>query len=338
MEKEGTTIKLPKGAAQKQFWENKRREKEELARQQEIKELEASGLLEQPVITETYTPPVQEFKKEVTKEKTKMELSIDPSKKYRFELIEKSNAKRNVIIGTTNKIFDIEQGRPREITYIPIAPSIFVDELEGFMNVTPPYVGFNNNYLSVNGTDVRLIEYLMAHDDIESNPKRLSKKPPMFRLIDKMLIEKVKTDAYNAIDEVSASIKERDADSLRPVARIMFEINEPETKEGDIALRNRLRDLYRHSDINQAAANAKIILDNLTNPKFERQYLLMKGFDKGVIKLMPEHNCVSWNASDKVICQVRNIKDQNKTAGEMAEWSFLDENGIKFWEVFSKKV
>lgn len=334
--------KPEKGAAQRLYWEEKRRKEAEAA----AKELQESGAVVEKVTetVESVKPePKPEVQKEVVepkktqavKEIEKQGLSIDPNKKYKFELVEKSLGKRNVVMGTTSKIFDAEAGRPREIRYIPIAPSIFSDELDpSFLELSQPFLCFSDNVLSVKGTDVRLLEYMTAHDDNEDNKNRLSKRPPMFRLLDKDLLEKKKTAAYDILDAIREKIKEKDADDLRPVARVMFGIIE----EKDSALKNRLRDLTNHAKVEVAAKNAKILLDNLTNPKLERQYLVLKGFEKGLIQLKPEHSSVVWNYTGVMVCTVRNTKDQNKTAGDVAEWSLTSDEGQKFWDVFSKKV
>lgn len=339
----GNTLAQGKGggAALAAYRERKKEEALQLAKQREIQELADEGLIllsdlkedEEARLAElekeTQVEPVKEIKK-----KRKMELNIDPSKIYNFELIEKSEASRNVIVGTTNKIFDTEDNRIREIKYLPIADTIYVEDMDASLaEQTSPYLGFHNNYLSVSGKDVRLIEYLMAHDDNEANPKRLNKRSPAFRLIDKELIEKTKTASHDFIDRVRETIKAKDADELRPVAQIMFNIVEKD----DTALRNKLRDLTVDADINVAARKAKQVLDNIDNPKFDRQFLIMKGFEKGIIRLETEQNTVVWANTGVVVSTVRNIRDQNKTAGELAEWSFLEE-GEKFWNVFSKKV
>lgn len=322
-----------------ELWRERQKQEKAL---KEKRELEAAGLTDIP--REKTNEPAVTTQQEVVAKPTfkqsepaqgKMQLSIDPSKNYVFELIEQSKAKRNVVVGSTNRIFDTNENRIREIKYLPVANTIYVDEMDhSFIEATPPYLGFNNNVLPVSGRDVRLIEYLMAHDDNEDNPKRLNNRPPMFRIVDKSIIERKKTEDYDLLDTAREKIKEKDADDLRPLARIIFGIIE----EDDNALRNKLRDLTNHSNLSKAAEKAKLIIENITNPKHERQYMILKGFDSGILTLKPNNNCVVWTQTGTVVCDVRNTKNQDKTAGELAEWTFTSEVGQRFWEVFSTKV
>lgn len=336
------------GAALRAYNEKKRQDKLALEKKQETKELTEAGIIPVtpvevskvvadpkptliPVNDSIKASPVQ------TKEKnnTKMNLNIDPSKNYQFELVEKSTANRNVIVGATNRIFDTEVNRIRQIRYVPIADTIYEDEMDpSFMDMSSPYLGFNNNYMAVAGSDVRLLEYLMAHDDNEANPKRLGNRPPTFRLIDNDLIEKNKTVAYDLLDEVRELIKAKDADELRPIARVLYGID----SNDDNVVRNALRDRLSSTNMADSSKAAKTMLDNIANPKLDRQYQILTGFDRGILSLKPDHNCVVWVNTGTLVCNVRNIKDQNKVAGELAEWTFLHEDGQRFWEVYSKKI
>jgi hypothetical protein len=297
----------------------------------EKREREArEALANQPQVQPEATVAIKEVKK-----KTSMELEIDPSASYVFELVKKSEASRNVVVGSSNKIFDVELNRIREIKYIPVADTIFVDEMDAsLLALDPPFIGFHNNELAVEGTDVNKLHYLIRHDDNEDNPRRLNQREPLFKLRDKTLLEKKKNEDYDTIDKVRQKLAERDADELRPLARIIFNIIETD----DLALRNRLRDFFNDSDVSVAAKNAKLVLDNLSNPKFDKQYAIMKGFEKGILTLKADQNSVVWTDTGVPVCEVRNTKNQDKTAGELAEWTFTSAEGKKFWEVYSKKV
>lgn len=324
-----------KGSSLELYREKQRQEKAA----KEKRELEEAGLNINPNEKASNEPLVQQeviIKPKVqSPTKTEMQIEIDPSRDYVFELIEKSTASRNVTLGSQGRIFDVNENRIRDIKYVSAAPTIFVEHMDAsFAQLTPAPKYFHNNYLVVPGTDQRLVEFCMAHDDNADNPRRLNKRPPLFRIVDKDLIERKKTEDYDILDAVRQKIADKDADDLRPMARIIFNINE----EDDQVLRNKLRDLTNHSNLSKAAENAKKVLDNITNPKYDRQYAIIKGFDEGILELRPEHHNVVWKLTGTVVCDVRNTKNQDKTAGELAEWTFTSEVGQRFWDVYSKKV
>lgn len=344
---QGTGLSKGNGAALRAFNENKKRLALEKAKVQELQDLTEAGIVQSEVIViPDASVPAKTFdsvqvneelvtEKAQDKGKIVMNLNIDPNKDYRFELVDKSPANRNVIIGATNRIFDPVLNRIRQLRYIPVSNSIYEDEMDSsFFDLSTPYIGFNNNYLSVSGRDIRLLEYLIANDDNESNQNRLGNRPPLFRLIDNDLIEKRKTASYDLIDKVRDLIKDKDADQLRPLARIFYGID----SNDDNAVRNHLRDVISRTDIVEASKAAKVMIDNIANPKLERQYSVLKALDMGLIALKPDHNCVVWVNTGVLVCNVRNIKDQSKVAGELAEWTFLSEEGKLFWEVLSKKI
>lgn len=332
----GNKLTQGKGSGLELFREKQRQEKAE----KEKKELEAAGLNGNPKEVASNEPLVQQEiivkpkPVNTVKEQSNM-IEIDPSRDYVFELIEKSTASRNVTLGCQGRIFDVNENRIRDIKYVAAAPTIYVEDMDAsFIELTPAPKYFHNNYLVVPGTDQRLVEFCMAHDDNEDNPRRLNKRPPLFRIVDKELIERKKTEDYDILDAVRTKIAEKDADELRPLARIIFNIIE----ENDSALRNKLRDLTNHSNLAKAAENAKKVLDNITNPKYDRQYAIIKGFDQGVLELKSEHHNVVWKLTGTVVCDVRNTKNQEKAAGELAEWTLTSDVGQKFWDVYSKKV
>lgn len=254
------------------------------------------------------------------------EIEIDPNKTYVFESCVKTTAWRHETISTESKMYDTKTNRIREIRYIPVAKSIFVDEQdESLKNYPTPYLGLSRGTLSVSGADKMLVQFLLAHDAYEGNPHRLSRLPAAFRLKDKEIMEKKEEKRLKLVDDALQLLKTADAESLRSIARVVFSILDTD----DRAIMNKLK--------NMAISNPRAILENVENPKLKRVYVIQQALDSGLIEVQPlKNNCV-WNENKVQICTLDNVKDTVKSAAEIADFTYTEE-GKEFFEILQQKM
>lgn len=313
------TVALPAGL--KAFKEKQKKDKE-LAKQTTTGG-EGESESDAPETAPTSQPRVE--KQPEVKDEKPTRFVADPKKIYIFESIVKSKTPRHEIIGSTCTIFDPIQGRPREIRYIPIANTIFVDEMgERYKHAGSYTISLYNNRLEVPGTDARLVEYLMAHDSFDGNENRLSRKPAEFTLLNKADAELKKEERYNAELKALNVINDTDIKELLPVARIVFNILETDS----LSVKNKLRE--------QAKTRPMAVLNNIDNPRTIRGYLVQAALDHGVIEVDQENRCLIWKEVKVVIIPLMSEKASEQVT-EITDFSFTTE-GSKFYDILKQKV
>lgn len=259
-------------------------------------------------------------------------IDVNPNKEYQFETIEKSSTRRHVSIGATCKMFDVEKEQPRTIRYVPTASTIFDDDLADSFKESNPYVGFYGNELTVSG-DIRLVEYLLSHDDFDGNPKRIRKTPPVFTLANKEIVEAKKAEQFTKEEMALDVINKTSEEKLKPIARIVFNIMDEDFGH----IKNRLKEIVREPKKKGGKSGADFILDNVDNPKLERKYIIQKGFDQGIIAINADKGSAVWGDTKSYIATIKNVKDSGRQVEELTEFS-LTSKGESFFELLKSKV
>lgn len=257
---------------------------------------------------------------------------IDPSKSYVFEVIKKTEAFRLENLGSRGRVYDPNQKRYREIRYLAMAPTIFVEEQhESYDELADVPLMFNRNVLVAQGADRRLMEYLMLHELNESSPFRLSNKPPMYRLMDKEAQEAIRANRNAMEMKAIDAVKNSPIEDLQPVARVMFNIKE----DSEIALRNTLYDLAKKEAKGLEKSNAEKILDNLDNPNLQRRFYIQQAIDEGIIFVNKDKGRACW-ADDTFICNMLTSSPE-AIVNELTKWSFTDD-GRKWYSQLRNKI
>jgi len=270
------------------------------------------------------TKPDQTLKK-MSATKVKINgVPIDPKAIYEFETILKAPRPRHQPVASESDIFD--GTRMRTIRYIPIAESIYKDEQgDRFENYPQPYVGFYGNTLTAEGKDMRLVEFLLACDDYDGNPHRLSRSEPLFTLVNKEALEEKKSIQHDNEFKALEVVNTTPITDLKPIARVIFNILDPNEK----AIKNKLRD--------KAKESPDLILNNILNPKLKRIYEIQNAMDLGVISVNPDKNNAVWADTGTQICVVKEGKNTRKAAEELATFSFTKGDGEEFLKVLRLK-
>lgn len=261
-------------------------------------------------------------------------IEVNPEKDYHFETIVKSPARRHIVIGAVNKIYDTDLNQPRNIRYVPTASTIFEDELtDSYKTLMEQHVGFYGNELTVSG-DVRLVEYLLSHDDFDGNPKRLNKLPAVFTLANKELLEAKKSEQFSKEEMALDVINKSPEDKLRPIARIVFNITDDDFSH----IKNRLKEIVKKEKFGKTGkSGADMILDNVDNPKLEIKFVIQKAMDKGIISINPDKGSAVWSDLKTFIAPIKNVKDSARQVEELTDYS-LTKEGQKFFELLKDKV
>jgi hypothetical protein len=253
-----------------------------------------------------------------------LDFGIDPNKVYVFQTIKKSSSPRHQMFTSRGKIFDGK--RIRAIRYVPIADSIFVDE-QGTMfdEYTDPILSFHNDMIMVDGTDKRLVEFLLSHDEYDGNKHRLSKMPPMYTLVNKYDAEDRKEAYFVQKKKALNVIDDNSMEELFPIARVVFNIMD----EDPTTVKNKLREY--------AETNPKKILDGLDSPRIKRGYVIQSALDKGIIEVMVNKKSLVWAVSKTFIMEIRAVNDLDAQVNEITDYMFTD-NGNKVYDVIKQKL
>lgn len=298
-------------------------EKQRLEKEQKNREAEQrQGIrIEKEAIQLEGSVPVASEEAQVSKS-----FKVDPSKMYHFVSCTKSSTARNEMIGNTCLIFDPVQNRTRKIMYIPFADTIYVDEMgERYAGVQPAVISIYNNHLDVPGTDARLVEYLLAHDQYEGNKNRLSRLPALFTLLNKEDVETGKEAWFSAELRAMNIINDTDIKDLLPVARVVFNIIETDA----LSVKNRLREF--------AKKDPSKIITNIDNPRVTRGYLIQAALDHGVLEVLPEKNSLVWGGTGVFVTELRAVRDAEATLREITDFTFTKKGG-EIYDILRQKV
>ncbi|WP_298845489.1 hypothetical protein [uncultured Clostridium sp.] len=258
-----------------------------------------------------------------------IDFGIDINKTYVFEVLEKSTNSRHQILSATCKIFDGEQGRMRTIKYIPIADTIFVDEMgERYDGYPDQVLSLHNNQLTAEGSDVRLVEYLLSHDEYDGNPNRISKRPPLYTLVNKHDLEKRKEAIFGAKLKALNIINENAIEELMPIARVVFNIMDTD----ELIVKNKLR-AYAETE-NNGSIN---IINNFGSPKTKRAYVVQASLDQGIIEVDVKNHSLVWAETKIQITEVRAVKDLEAQLSEITDFTFTP-IGEKVYDVLKARV
>lgn len=290
----------------------------------EIKEIPMEEIIDKPVSRKTSSFTIING------------IEVNPDKDYTFQTLIKSPARRHVAIGSTCKIYDTTLNQPRNIRYVPTAPTIFEDLLpDAYKEYSDQYVGLYNNEVTVTG-DVRLIEYLLSHDEYDGNPKRLAKTPALFTLTNREILEQQKTVQFTKEELALDVINKAGEAKLKPIARIVFNI----TDDNFDHIKNRLKEIVKMPKYpkNGTKSGADAILDNVDNPRMERKYVLQIAMDKGLISVNADKNSAVWGDTKGFICAIKNVKDSARQIEELTDYSIGSPAGEKFFELVKDKI
>lgn len=270
---------------------------------------------------------------EVFEEPIDLGFEPDPNKVYIFEVLKKSEATRIENLGSRCRIYDPILKRYRELRYISVAPTIYHEQQhESYDDYPDTPLMFNRNQLIVKGSDRRLMEYMLNHDLCESSPFRISNKPAMFKLLDKDVEDEIKATRHRREMEALKAIEDMSIEDLRPIARIVFNI----TEENETAIRNAMNDFVKKPKKGNEKANSDSVLENLINPKLNRQYYIQVGFDCGVLASNKDRMDVRFVMGDVFIKQITTINPK-AVVNELADWSLTVE-GNRFYSILRQKV
>lgn len=256
---------------------------------------------------------------------------IDPNKTYIFETLVKSEFPRNENLGAITKAFDPLQKRYRDMRYVPVAESIFVDEQDESFNELPlPPLVFHRNVLYAAGEDIRLMEYLLNHPLYEHSPFRVANRPAFFTLADKDVQEEIKAKRHASEMAALRAVEDTDMADLKPIARILFGI----TEDTDTAIKNRLCELAKQPKKgSEARSNAERLLENIGNPKMLRTYHIQSAIDNGIIATDMNQMRATWVEGNVFIVQLT----RKEPVKELTDWTFTDDGG-KFYVQLRKKI
>lgn len=314
----GTETQEPKLTGLKAFNEQKKRERElNTANRQEMKTVTPT---EQPKTMETQTEEIKPLLNPVTE----LQYGIDPKKVYIFQTIQKSKTPRHQMFNSRGTVFD--GNRIRAIRYVPVADSIFVDEQgDRFKDYPDPTLSFHNDQITVNGTDKRLVEFMLANDEYDGNKNRLSKLPAMYTLLNPFNTEDLAEAMFNAKLRAMNVVNDTHISELYPIARVVFNIMETDPT----AVKNKLRAI--------AEKEPQKILNNIDSPRIKRGYIVQSALDRGIIEVNFEKKALVWASSKTFIMEIRATKDQGSQLTEITDFTFTDA-GSKVYEVLKAKV
>jgi len=255
-----------------------------------------------------------------------LDMGIDVTKTYVFETLIKSETPRHEMLSTSCKIFD--GNRMREIKYLPIADTIFVDEMGKRYDGYPlPVLSFHRDQLIVPGSDVRLVEYLLSHDEYDGNKNRLSKLPAKFTLVNKNDLEDRK-EARHALELKALNIiNETDIKELLPVSRVVFNIMDSDEK----IVKNKLRDMVK------TKPGPDMIIKSIDSPRVKRSYVMQAALDQGLVEVDTVNKCLLWSGTRVMIVEIRATKDAAAQLDEITVYSFTDE-GQKVYDILRQKI
>lgn len=274
--------------------------------------MQGTAVMEAPAVQESEVP------------KKPAGLKIDPNKTYHFMSVVKSNTARNEMIGNTCKV--LHEGRVRQIMYIPFADTIWVDEMgDRYKGVQPAVISIYNNILDVPGTDARLVEYLIHHDQFAGNPSRISRLPALFTLQNMEDIERAKEDRFTAELRAMNLINEVDIKELLPLSRVVFNIIETDS----LTVKNRLREW--------AKKDPSKIINNIDNPRVMRQYLIQAALDHNVLDFNSDKGHLLWGGTKTYIMDIHSVKDNAAMVREIADYTFT-EDGSKLFNILKQKI
>ncbi len=266
-----------------------------------------------------------------TPEQLNVGFEIDPNKTYIFETLVKSEFPRSENLGPVTKAFDPIQKRYRDMRYIPVAESIFVDEQdESFDNVHLEPLVFYRNVLYVVGEDRRKMEYMLNHPLYEHSPFRVANRPAFFTLADKDVQEEIKAKRHATEMAALKAIEETDFADLKPIARILFGI----TEDTDTAIKNRMCEIVKaHKKGSEQKSGAEKLLENIGNPALLRKYHIQTAIDNGIIAADMNQMRATWVDGNVFIMQLT----RREPVKEITDWTFTSE-GAKFYTQLRKKI
>lgn len=301
------TTKKPSGLAE--FHARKKLEKEQQA-----------GLSKETKVLNTEL-------KEERKEQDSLKVEgffIDPNVTYVFQTIQKSSSPRHEILGSRCKVFD--GTRIRQTRYLPFADTIWVDEQGNrYDEADDAVLAFNRDMITVEGTDTRLMEYMLSHDEYDGNKNRLAKTPPKFTLVNKPNLEQAKEALYSAKLKALNIINDSAFGEILPIARVVFNIMDTD----ETTVKNKLRE-YAEKDPNK-------ILTNYDSPRVKRAFVIQAAFDKGIIELDAQNKSVVWGSTRALVTEVNATKDLEALLREVTDFSFT-ENGNKTYDILKQKL
>lgn len=248
---------------------------------------------------------------------------IEPSVTYVFQTIQKSGSPRHEILGSRCKVFD--GNRIRQTRYLPFADTIWVDE-QGtrYDEASDAILAFNRDLITVEGTDTRLMEYMLSHDEYDGNKHRLAKTPAKFTLVNKPNLEQAKEALFTAKLKALNIINDSMFGELLPIARVVFNIMDAD----QTTVRNKLREW--------AEKDPTKILTNYDSPRVKRAFVIQDAIDKGVIELDVQNKSLVWGGTKAFITEVNATRDLEALLREVTDFSFT-ENGNKVYDIIKAK-
>lgn len=266
-----------------------------------------------------------------TPNKIDLGFEIDRSKVYVFETIKKATAHRNENLGSRCKAYDIVEKRYRDIGYLPIAPSIFIEDWHESLVERPqePLI-FYRNEITVSGEDIRLMEYMLNHPLYEHSPFRVYNRPAMFYLADKDVMEQINAKRHATELKALQVIADTPIPDLRPIARIIFGVME----KSDTGIVNAMNDLAKKPKVGlEKTSNAERILENINSPKIIRTYNIQNAIDTGIITINQNTMEARLTSGNIFLLKLQS----KKYLDELLDWSFTDE-GKKAYNLIKQKI
>lgn len=261
-----------------------------------------------------------------------LDFEVDPTKDYKFEVLQKSDTRRFQNLGNETLAYDPVEKRYVNLRYFPTAATIFSDDQdESFDEVSPPTLGFWNNELICRGEDIRQMEFLMNHPLYEHSPFRVYNKPPMYTLADKDVKDAIQAKRIATELKCLALIAKAPIIDLRPVARIEFGIADPD----ETAIRNELSERAKKpKQGTEQKSPAEKIIDSIDDLDMQRNFHVQNAIDKGVISVNINDMRVTWVETKQLIWNLLNKKEVVK---QLADWSF-SEPGEQFYALLRQKI
>lgn len=255
---------------------------------------------------------------------------VNPDRVYEFELTG-SHTQASHSIGRTSLVFDPVSGSEAVLRYVPGYTSLFQDDqpdIDPFL--VPSYdVSFSYGKLKVDGKKKQLVQFLLAHDKIESNDHRIGNIVE-FRLVDKTEEESnIRKNLKYASDAVSKA-ESSSLEDMLVYSRVLGIDTTKNPGEDDSAYEDRIRTRF----MEKAHEKPKEFLDGINDPKHKRKYDILLGFDQGVITDSISEGSVNWALSK---ASITSIPAKRRADEYLTDYTFTEE-GAKFYEQLKKLI
>lgn len=254
------------------------------------------------------------------------------SKTYFFELFEKDNSQIMTKEGATGfpAIFEV---LPKCVAKFPNDDS--VDEVQTLrfiegetdLRITKqrkeitrgeerPII-FRDGGLVVSEFEKLKLEYMLNHPQFEGNPNRDTRKPILFKEIDKAKIKKESLKKEETKIEADALVIEMFKNDLEAALQFCEAVGVDTTQEAA---------LVKHDLLVRVRRNPALFISQLKDPVLKQKAFVQKAINEGVIKLTS--NSVTWGdgSTTGFTCKIG-----NDVKSEFINW-FADPKGKKIYD------